>query len=58
MYVMLNDGGVVASNNSNANSILLQRNAVLELMTQGLACTLLYGVEFRDSKVRYQRITY
>lgn len=53
MYVMLNDGGVLSSDPSSsvANGILLQRVAILELMTQGLSCTLLFGVEFRDSKV-------
>ncbi len=53
MYVMLNDGGVLSSDTSfsDARVILSQRVAILELMMQGLSCTLLFGVEFRDSKV-------
>ncbi len=53
MYVMLNDGGILSSDlsSSDAKVILSQRVAILELMMQGLSCTLLFGVEFRDSKV-------
>ena len=53
MYVVLNDGGAVnaSSSSSDAQRILLQRTAIFELMSQGLACVLLFGLEFRDSKV-------
>ena len=53
MYVILNDGGAVdpKSSSSDAQRILLQRAAIFELMSQGLACSLLFGLEFRDSKV-------
>lgn len=58
MYVMLNDGGVLSpdSSSSEVNGILLHRVTILELMMQGLSCTLLFGVEFRDSKVCQNRI--
>lgn len=53
MFVMLNDGGVPPPDVSlsAAQRILIQRTLLFELMSQGLACCLLTGAEFRDSKV-------
>jgi hypothetical protein len=55
MYVMLNDGGIVEPNASTTevDCILAQRVMMLELMSQDLACCLLLGAEFRDSKVSF-----
>ncbi|KAI0703425.1 hypothetical protein BC835DRAFT_1024109 [Cytidiella melzeri] len=53
MYVMINDGDVATADSSPAEAdyILLQRAMIFELMSQGLACCLLFGSEFRDSKI-------
>jgi hypothetical protein len=52
MFVMLNDGGTRKDTNyDTAIRILIQRNFVFDLLTSGVAVTLLREAEFRDSKV-------
>ncbi len=53
MFVMLNDGGTLEESETPlaAARVLMQRVHIFNLMTQGLSCALLYGAEFRDSKV-------
>lgn len=53
MFILLNDGGVIGSETSTswACCILSQRILLFELMSQNVACALLRGSEFRDSKV-------
>jgi ATP-dependent RNA helicase DDX60 len=52
MFVMLNDGGTRKDTNYDmAIRILIQRIFVFDLLTSGVAVTLLHGAEFRDSKV-------
>lgn len=52
MFIMLADGGVLTPT-GNADLILLQRTRFFSFMAQGLSCTLLPGITFRDSKVSF-----
>ena len=49
---MLADGGVLTPT-GNADLILLQRTRFFLFMAQGLSCTILPGITFRDSKVSF-----
>ena len=54
MFVLLNDGGVVEPEATphKACCVLAQRLLLFELTSQNLACALLRGSDFRDSKVK------
>lgn len=58
MFIMLDDGGPFDHEDEEENmtnpiaqSILVQRVRIFNLITQGLSCSLLRGTTFRDSKV-------
>lgn len=55
MFILTNDGGNQAPKGSDieASRILAQRSFLFDLSKQGFALALLYGAEYRDSKVRY-----
>ena len=52
MFVMLNDGGMPENTDYDmATRALIQRHFIFNLLTSGIAVTLLHGAEFRDSRV-------
>ncbi|KAI0067591.1 P-loop containing nucleoside triphosphate hydrolase protein [Artomyces pyxidatus] len=52
MFVMLNDGGGSAGENtSETQSCLVQRRFIFDLLSGGVAVSLLRGAEFRDMKI-------
>ncbi|KAH8110039.1 hypothetical protein DFH11DRAFT_1806074 [Phellopilus nigrolimitatus] len=54
MFVMTNDGGLAAASGSSSlevEQVLCQRLFIHDLLANGLAISLLVGIEFRDSKI-------
>ncbi|KAA1476464.1 P-loop containing nucleoside triphosphate hydrolase protein [Dentipellis sp. KUC8613] len=53
MFVMANDGGILGEDSTleTAQAVLVQRTFIFDLLTQGVAVSLLNGMEFRDSKM-------
>lgn len=58
MFVMTNDGGLMDNSDDLAvQRTLAQRIFLFDLLTSGIAITLLHGAEFRDAKVNlFERI--
>ena len=52
MFVMLNDGGAPEDTDYDMiTRVLVQRGLIFDVLTSGVSVALLYGAEFRDSKV-------
>lgn len=58
MFVMTNDGGLLPTDSADteahsvsAERILVQRMFIFDILTAGIAITIIKGAEFRDSKV-------
>ncbi|TFY54174.1 hypothetical protein EVG20_g9819 [Dentipellis fragilis] len=53
MFVMVNDGGVLGEDSTleAAQAVLVQRTFIFDILTQGVAVSLLNGMEFRDTKM-------
>jgi hypothetical protein len=54
MFVMVNDGGLLADKTSNraAEIIFCQRLFLFNLVSRGISVALFKGAEYRDSKVQ------